>query len=214
MPLNKKAQLKVITDSIINILSDTKEVFNYCRYFYQPNNIEERDYANSNFSIEIIRFTLWKQTIIEIAKLFSNKSTDKFRISKYINNLKPDGYYGDLKFPVKKIKEYEQQIHSLSSVISDILTIRDKLYAHTEKIFENIDSDTRVTYNIIITFNQIQSLINILNDIIVDVFFIIFESDLDLTVPSETNKINILTSLVRLRKIETEDLIDYLNKGK
>jgi hypothetical protein len=210
---SKKLRLfKRSTNSIINILCDTKDVFNYCKYFYQQNNSEELVFANTEFSIHIIRFTLWKQTIIELAKLFSIRDTDKFRISKYIDNLKPDGYYGDLKFPTNKILEYERKILSHGVVISNILLLRNKLYAHTDRIFAHSDLDIREYYNISISFDQIENLIKLLNEILYDVFGEVFNSDLDLSIQSDTHEMNILSKLVAYNKIKTQNLIDSFRK--
>lgn len=208
----KLEQLKGKTWETIRVLLDAKDVFNYCKYFYEPPNREECELANSMIHIRIIRFALYKQTVIELAKLLSGSDNDKFRISKYIDALKPDGYYGELKFPMEKILQYEKNFSSVNNIISDVLTLRDKFYAHTERILTYANSMYYNDFYLFITPTSLEKLINILNSIFVDVFSHFFDSDLDLSLTSETDKITILSDVVAIRKLEKQKIMDEFKK--
>lgn len=184
--------------SITEIFLDIKESFNYCKYFYlQPKETEEYKIANSDILIQFIRFSLWRQTIIGLSKLFSDKNTDKFKIRDFINSLKSDGYYGDQSLPSNMIIEWEKQIDSHTILISDILILRDKIYAHT-------DPNKKEYQNIMVTFSSIESLMNILSKVIIKIHSIVFDSYFDLSLPSDSERIDLLSDLVALRKIKID----------
>lgn len=196
--MKKTEELEKKIWSITEIFLDAKECFNYSKYFYQqPRESEEYKLANSDTHIQFIRFSLWRQTIIGLSKLFSDKKTDKFKIRDLISSLKSDGYFGDLSLPPKLIIEWEEQIDSHTILISDILTLRDKIYAHT-------DPNKNDYQNIMVTFNSIESLIKILSNVIINIHSIVFDSDFDLSVPSESEQIAFLSDIVAQRKIKIE----------
>ena len=196
--MNKTEELEKKIWSITEIFLETKESFNYCKYFYQqPRESEEYKMANSDTHIQFIRFSLWRQTIIGLSKLFSDKNTDKFKIRDFINRLKSDGYYGDQSLPSNLIIEWEKQIDSHTILISDILVLRDKIYAHT-------DPNKNEYQNIMVTFSSIESLMNILSNLIIKIHSIVFDSDFDLSLPSDSERIDLLSDLVAQRKIKIE----------
>ena len=210
--MEKIDELKKKTWETIIILLDTKDVFNYCKYLYIPQTQEESELANTNIHIRIIRFTLYKQTIIELSKLLSSSDNDKFRISKYIDALKSDGYYGDLKFPREKIKQYEKDFESVNSIVTDILMLRNKFYAHTERILTYANQMYYSDFYLFIAPPLLEKLIKILTNIFIEVYFYLFDSDLDLSISSDNDKITILSDMVAIRKIEHQKLLDEFKK--
>jgi hypothetical protein len=207
----KLQQLKCKTWETIQVLLDTKDVFNYCKYLYEPPNTEEGEFANNNIHIRAIRFFLFKQTVIELAKLLGDKTeNDEYKINTYINNLKNDGYYGDLNFPKEKISEYENDFTSIRGYVIDVIFLRDNYYAHSS--VRNTSIKKNYTNQYLVSIPQLEMLIKILMKIFVDVYFYLFASDLDLSTYSETEKITILSDMVAIRKLEKQKFMDEFKK--
>jgi hypothetical protein len=206
--MKKIEELKLKTSDTIMILLDTKEVFNYCKYLYEPPKYEESELANSLSYIRLIRFALYKQTVIELSKLISSSNNDNFRISKYINALKSDGYYGDLHFPKQRILKYEADLASVEKIKDDIILLRNDFYAHTKRIFTYANSMNYSDFYLFIPPPIIEKLITILTNIFVDVYSCLFGSDLDLSIESDTENITILSDMVTIRRLEKEAFLD------
>jgi AbiU2 len=202
----KLEHLKSKTWETIQVLLDTKDVFNYCKYLYEPPNTEECEFANKNIHIRAIRIFLFKQTVIELAKCLGDKTeNDEHKINTYIKNLKNDGYYGDLNFPEEKIREYENDFTVVKGYVKEVIFLRDNYYAHSSVRNPNIKKN--YTNHYIVSIPHLEMLIKILMKIFVDVYFYLFASDLDLSLYSETDKITILSDMVSIRKLENQKLI-------
>jgi hypothetical protein len=195
--LDKK--LKLITE----IFLDTRECYNYCRYFYTPQNDEELNLLNYDIHLQFIRHALWRQTVIEISKLICDKENDKFNINSFIRSLKPNGHYSFLKVPESKIKDWELSIINNIGVINNILKLRNKIFAHTDPNKEDYQK-------IVVTFSSIEKILKILTDILKEVYLAI-HCDLDLSEP-ESENIRMLSLLVAHRKLEYNEIVRKYNE--
>lgn len=189
---SKREQLQIRIGVISEIYANAKESFNYCKYFYQPIDKTEMRLANSDIHLQFIRHSLWRQTITELSKLFCKRDNDKFNIKRFLDSLRFDGYYGDLNFPLRKIEHWEQQIKAQNSVISDIMILRDKVYDHTDPKKEEFEK-------IIVSLRNIQCLIDIISDIIIEVYGCMLDGHFDSSLPSDNQDICILSDIVAQR---------------
>jgi hypothetical protein len=191
--------LRKETFSIIKIYLSAKENFNFCYYLHKPDTKIEAEYLMIDRNLKFIRHSLWRLSIIELAKLFSDrKSTHKFNLLHFLSKLRPEGHYKSFKIDPLKILEWERLIYTNENLIKDIITLRDKIYAHTDPNKEE--------YNKIeIYFTQIEELFEIVEILLKEVFLIAFSATLDLRTPTfERNSFDLVKILAQEhnRKIE------------
>ena len=171
---SRKNELEKEIEAINLILVFARECFQYCYYFYKPNTVEEEDYLKYSQDFDFLKHVLWRMTIIELSKLFS-KSTerDKFNLQHFTNKFKVNGHYSKFNVTEKKLNEWKNKIDNASITIEHLLTIRDKVYAHTDNIKIN-DSDFGITTE------EIEKLIDIAGDVIKEVYLILFKAEVSM----------------------------------
>lgn len=166
----KKEVLKKSIWNIWKILTISKECFEYALYLYKPETEDEAEYLNKSRNFTFIRHILWRMTIIELSKLFSNsKNRDKYNLNDFINRLKRNQYFGDIGILEEKIENWEKILQDNEKLINDILILRDKVYAHTDS--------GRDHELIAISFQEIEILINLSEEIIIEIYSVAFDSD-------------------------------------
>lgn len=165
-----KEELKIEITKIWRILLAAKESFNYSYYLHFPDSEMEKKYLKLSSHFQFIRISLWKLTIIELAKLFNDRSNhDIYKIKTFLNKLKPEGCFGNLKFDQKKITNWENFLKTNKPIIREITDLRNKAYSHTDENSESfIYSD--------LTFEKLEKLIKFCEDIIVTIYDDVFES--------------------------------------
>jgi len=207
--MNKLEELKKESWRIVEIYLNAKENFNYCYYLHKPDTKEEADYLNVDRDLKFIRHSLWRLSIIELAKLFSDrKSTDKFNLLYFLSKLKPEGHYDSFKIDSFKIAEWESLIFTREGLINDIVTLRDKIYAHT-------DPDKDDYRNIEIYFTQIEELFNLVEIILKEVYLVAFTATLDLRTPTFDRKdFDLVKTLSEAHKKSIDEIRGYLKKQK
>jgi AbiU2 len=171
---NKKEALRTQLDKFLHLFMLAKESFLYTEYFHNPETPEERELLNDTVYFLHFRFInhiLFRNTVIELAKIYSNKGADKLRLSKFIANLKRDGQYGDLGVTKDSIEEIESCLIEFKSEIDNIITLRDELYAHTDTKEFEYDS-------LGIELNRLDSLLKRTELFIGQVYSVIYQSDI------------------------------------
>ncbi len=167
----RKIELKEKLNKIAHLFMITKESYLYAEYFHNPETKEEKEILNDlvyYYHFRFINHILFKNTVIELAKLFSSRSTDKFRIGKLIENFKRDGQFGDFGINESSLKIWESYLTKYKGSIDFILKLRDELYAHTdEKEFD---------YNSIdLSFIKLKELIDLGEKIIKQLYSELFQ---------------------------------------
>jgi AbiU2 len=208
-----KEELKENIWSIWKILILAKECHQFSFYLYQPKTSEEAAYINNSRHLQFIRHILWRNTAIELSKLF-NKSQrrDKFNIFHFINKLRHDQYFGQFKINPKKISEWENKLESNKHNIDLILKLRDKVYGHTDLKEPNKELD-------IPTFEETKILIEIVESIIQEIFSTAFDSHATMETPIfDRNRFNMIKVLAEEKENRMgksiEEFIKNANKNK
>ena len=87
--MSKKEELKENILSIWKILNNCKESFLFCKYLYVPETQNEKEYIENSRYFKYIRHILWRNSVIELSKLFStSRNRDKYNISHFIKKIK------------------------------------------------------------------------------------------------------------------------------
>ena len=204
--MKKLKELENDLSKIWDILLMAKESFMYSKYLYYPNSKIEQDYLTNARDFHFIRFVLWRSSIIELSKLFGDKSVDKFNFNKFLNKLKTDGYFGDLYEDKVQITKWETDILAESAVIKKIVTLRDKLYSHTDS---NFVPDS--TYDLL--FVDIEKLIKISEEIIVGIFDQVFDTLADTSnIYFDMNRFNLVRILAEEKERKMQEFIKNIRE--
>ena len=165
--MSKKEELTKEITQIWHILVYAKECFQISYYLRAPETELERDYINKSPIFKFIGHSFWRLTIIELSKIYSRssgkKQRDRFNIFHFISKLKKHSYFGTSGVDQDLIDKWEEILEENESIIQEIITLRDKIYGHT-------DPNKSLYVNSDITFNQIDSLFDIVEEIIKEVF--------------------------------------------
>ncbi|NOU47518.1 MAG: hypothetical protein HOO86_10705 [Bacteroidales bacterium] len=204
----KEKELEEEISKIWNILIYVKDCYDYSYYIHKPETSEEADYLKNSQDFEFIRHILWRMAIIEIAKLFCNSAKrDRYNLRHFISKLKKAGQFGDSGINVTTIEKWEAQFSLNEVLINDVITIRDKVYAHTDP---NKEEYTKIE----ISFKKIDDLINIAEDVIREIFKTVFDSEVDFDSPLlDKNRNNIIKILAAEKRNRIEELaLKYRNE--
>lgn len=200
-------ELRNETWRITEIYLNAKENFNYCYYLHKPGTKAEAEYLKVDRNLKFIRHSLWRLSIIELAKLFSDrKSTDKFNLLHFLSKLKPDGQYKHFKIDPLKIAEWESQVFTNEKLIRKVIILRDKIYAHT-------DRDKDDYKKIVIYFKQIEELFEIVETVLKEVYLIALSTTLDLSTPTfDRTDFDLVKILAQEHKKQIDEIKGYLTK--
>jgi len=207
--MDKRKEISSEILSIWKILTYAKECFQYSYYLHKPDTKEEIDYLNRSRDFKFIAHTLWEYTVIQLSKLFSESSKrDRYNISHFISKLKPNGHFGNMKISETIINKWENQIAANQVTINNILTLRDKVYAHTDSNWDDYN-------NIEITFKQTEQLIEIVETIIFDIYTIVLDTHPVMNTPFfRKGRFNIIKVLADEEKRADEAFILQFHKDR
>ncbi|MBL0281924.1 MAG: hypothetical protein IPQ11_16520 [Bacteroidetes bacterium] len=147
----------------------------------------------------------WQVMVMELSKLFKYNtskpdkinSNDRFNLRLFINKFKPKGEFHHFKISNIKLKEWIHKLDHNEEIIKNILTQRNKLYAHEEEtLIKNI-----------VPLHQIKPLMLIVYDILKEIHHTIFERGIDFT-PINSPVINlkvIVNNLAKYKKIKLNE---------
>lgn len=168
----RQAELKVQLDKFAHLFMIAKESYLYAEYFHNPETKDEIELLQNDiyyYHFRFINHILFKNLVIELAKNFSRKKNDKFRIGKFLNGFKKDGQFGDLGIGIELIQVWESELESNNKVIETIIKFRDELYSHTD--------DKEIDYDVFdINFIKIKELLDFAEKIICNIFSILFQT--------------------------------------
>lgn len=166
--IKKKKELENQIKIIWKILTMIKECHEFSYYLYKPITSEEADYINKSTQLQFLRHIVWRNEIIELAKLFSSsKKRDKFNIFDFLSNLKPDRYFGDINLSQELVINWETSLNNKKDVIELIMNLRDKLYSHTDNSEQILDTPS---------FEEILQLIELIEEIVFEIHSRVFNS--------------------------------------
>jgi hypothetical protein len=136
-----RLQLKQDIDIRWKITIFAKEAYKFSNYFVNPDTDCERNYILSNLHLNFIRLALWRLTVIELCKLFSDSDSQKYNLKKLLRKIANNDKYKELNFDNDTLKQYHKNLNEFDDSIDEIKRLRDKFYAHTDvDPFEKIAS--------------------------------------------------------------------------
>jgi hypothetical protein len=202
--------LRTITDIYIDLYGKSKELLISCIYFDNPNDNDAKNILHKWIFFRAVNYSFELALIIELCKLFQkNNSTQKYNINKFVNILTNNHKslkYKD-KIAIEIIKKWSDRLNcdETNNIIDYVVTLRDEIYAHTD----NVDKYFQDKINI--NFSKIEYLLFIIEDILIDIYFYVYESDLVLDKNSIIDFESIIKTVLEKNKYLEKfgDLSDY-----
>jgi AbiU2 len=205
--MNKKDQLRIQVAQIAEIFLTAKENFNYCYYLHNPSTPEESEYLKVDRNLNFIRHSLWRMSVIELVKLYSSKENDKFNLQKILNRLSPGGDYAELGIDYFDIVRWESRLLGKEIAISNIVTLRDKIYAHT-------DPNKNDYKQLEVYFYDIEELLEIAATIIKDIYLKVFQTTINLKTPTfDRTDFDLVKVLAKAHRDSVQAILDLKKHG-
>lgn len=174
--MNIKEELKDKLKKINQIYLLAQDAYFYTEYFYNPKTDGELELIENSIykaNLSMIRHLMFRTLIIEVSKLFSDSKNDKFRLQSLIMSLSKSGHYRSLGVSKEHIIKWNKLLYDNQMIIYSIITLRNKLYAHTDDPFKDYNS-------IGVSFHDIKILLDITSSIIKVLYSDIYDIDLRL----------------------------------
>lgn len=169
------------------------ELYKYFDKYYNSNN----DFYTALW-VKIMQLAI-KDTVIGILKFFSDQNNDKFCL-KYLLREIDNKIISD-----EILNAWKIQISGFGEQIKNLKDLRDKSFAHTDivnpPVNDNMNSLT-IDYCRYINVEQIESMFDLIKDILVSVFKNYFNSGLDLKLNITSDTITIFKKLTEINSIE------------
>ncbi len=164
----KKRELHDKLDQIWYITTTAKECLLFSKDLRFSKDQEVNRFLRESSHFTFIHTVLWKQCVIELAKLFSeNKDTHKFNIHHFIHQLGKEGHFSALNYNEASIQSWKERITENDYKIDVVKKLRDKAYAHTDPDFDFSALETP-------TYREIENLIEIVEEIIHEIGSAVF----------------------------------------
>lgn len=188
MPKKAEIEKNIWTIWKISILANKCLI--YTQYLHKPETNEEKDFLDHSHDFGFIRHVMWRNTVIELSKLFSSSpNRDKYNIFHFINKFKRDQCFGGLGIEQNKIQDWENRLRENKDIISNILLLRDKVYGHTdnENARRNLDTPT---------FEETQKLIEIVETIVKEIYSTVLDTDAMIRCPIIDHKPSVIIKIL------------------
>lgn len=158
--MSKKQEFELEIERIKSIFFSAQETFLIVEEFYSQNNISDKEVytKNMNSFFYFCKVYFWRNTVIELSKLFNDSDNETFNLIKFIKKLKPNGHFKSLKFEETFLDELLERVAENQDLINNLILQRDKLYAHEDRNNQDVESTA--------TFSDIKRLLEICRDLI------------------------------------------------
>lgn len=133
--MTREEKIKNDLQEIWYTLLNAKNAFYYAEYLFNPPTLKEKDYMeNCGVELRFFRNVLWRNSIIEISKLF--KKTEKKSIEKFLNKVSGGGVYSKI-IPKNLIGDWRIKLEQSNILIVKVLDLRDNVFAHTKMDYKD-----------------------------------------------------------------------------
>jgi len=158
MSKNKEFELEV--ERIKAIFFSAQETFYIVEELYHENDVSDKEIytKNMNSFFYYCKIYFWRNTVIELSKLFNHRDNETFNLIKFIKKLKPNGHFKSLKYDELFLDSILKRIDESQNAINNLILQRDKMYAHEDRNNQDVNNQT--------SFLDIKKLLDICKDLL------------------------------------------------
>lgn len=160
---------------------------------------------------QLARLVFWRIGVIEFSKLLSNRKTEDFNVHKLLRTLHPDQFWGKFNVDLNKVQKWEESLNCQKNAIDNVLKLRDEVYVHTD--VKSLGSDLNYNFP---PKNDVREVLNLLKEIIGELYANVFETGIDIVSPLEIKKeiTLIFEKMEEINKILQQELVKQINTSK
>jgi len=181
-------ELNSFVEEIGNIEIMAKESFEYCHYLHFPKSEKEKDYLVYSEHFRDFSHILWRNAVIEIAKLLSAGSTDKYCLKKLIKKFTKDGEYSKAGINEDIVNNWLNFFEEHKLILKKVRDVRDLIYAHTD----SPENRKRVEG---ITFDEFKKLFAFIDVVIKGINEMVFDKEVERRIGFDRRQFDIIEVL-------------------
>lgn len=172
--MNKKNLLKSDLESINKFIITIIQSFEYAYYLHYPEQNYSYDKPKSNLIsasgfLSFTEYAMWRILIVEIHKLVKDSKSEKFNLFLLLRKLERSGDYRSIGIEHAKVVEWKLALLNKLPSIAKVVTLRSKLYAHTDRDYKDVIKNSDLTYE------EINELIIVIVKIVSEIQSIAYE---------------------------------------
>ena len=172
--MNKKNLLKSDLESINKFIITILQSFEYAHYLHYPEHNYSYDKPKSNLIsasgfLTFTEYAMWRILIVEIHKLVKDSKSEKFNLFLLLRKLERSGDYRSIGIEHAKVVEWKLALLNKLPSIAKVVTLRSKLYAHTDRDYKDVIKNSDLTYE------EINELIIVIVKIVSEIQSIAYE---------------------------------------
>jgi hypothetical protein len=198
---NLKIELSTKLEKILHIYVLAQDSYLYTEYFHNPDTEEEKKLVfNSPHSsnIKFIMHLMFRNLITEVSKLYTAR--EKFSIIAFVSSLSPSGHFRKFDISPQYILHWNESFKQNQDIISNVLLLRDKVYAHT-------DDPLKKYFDTELTFKNIKALLDLAAEILKEIYRVVLDTDLLLRSPTfDRERFVMLKLLAKAERQRVEDI--------
>jgi len=206
--MSKKKEFEEDLKRIKDIYFSAQETFRINEELYKRNDSSnfENYLKDINPFFHFCKIYFWRNTVLELSKLFNQKENEKFNIPKFITKLKPDGHFRTLKFNEDFLNVLLGRIEDIQHLIDNLIEQRDKVYAHEDRDNKNVRN--------LVSHKQTKQILKIAEDLIKEIYQIHYKTSLqfELINSPASSLENVIESLCKLDSIEQKERAKFFKK--
>lgn len=206
--MSKKKEFEDDLKRIKDIYFSAQETFLINKELYK--NIKSSEYESYLKSINpffyFCKIYFWRNTVLELSKLFNQKENEKFNIPKFVSKLKPNGYFKSLNFDAEFLETILIRIENNKHLIDNLIEQRDKVYAHEDRNNQDVKN--------LVSHTQTEQLLEIVKDLIKELYQVHYETSMqfDILASPATSLENIIEKLCTVNVIEEKERSELFKK--
>ena len=207
-----KNELNSKLERILSIYTLAKEAYLYTEYFHNPETKDEKNLIHDSPHSSHLRFIMhlmFRALITEVSKLFKNSGQEKYSLIAFVHSLAPSGHFRKFGISPQYLQRWHQCIEENQQIISKVLILRDKVYAHADdplKSYSDVD----------LTFKNVKTLLDLAAEILKEIHKVVLDIDLRLdSAIFDSERFRVLTLLAKAEKQRVDEIyMKYFSKLK
>lgn len=196
-------ELNLKLEKILRIYILAHDAYLYTEYFHNPKTEQERNLVISSPHSSNLRFIMhlmFRSLVTEVSKLYKNSGHEKYSIYSFIESLSPTGHFRKIGISIEHINKWRECLTENQEVISTVLLLRDKVYAHTDDPLKNYS-------NVELSFKNIKVLLELAAEILKEIYRDVFNTDLLLDSPTfDRDMFSILELIAKAEKLRVDEI--------
>ncbi len=149
------ANLREDIHRMIQIVLKAQESYRIVYYLMQrDDDFYIQNIKRKNHFLKSVKHTYWQVTVIELTKLFyfnhkddtQTKNREHFNLRDFLKKLGTENVYSWVNISPFILNRWQQEIKKCNKTVLNLITLRDKLYAHDDRNNKDVINQTTLKH--------------------------------------------------------------------